>query len=327
MVALKFEGVDIQAAEGQTVLAALENAGIAIDNACRAGVCQSCLVRSLDAPPPAAAQAGLPKAMAMDGYFMACVCVPEGPLTIGRAGEARQRIETTVRAIEPLSPTVVRLSLEDQGRFACRPGQFLSLIDPASGLTRSYSIAGKADGAVELHLRLLPGGAMSGLVAERLAPGDTMIIAGPSGTCVYDPAEPDRRLVLAGTGTGLAPLWGILQDALASGHRGPISLYHGALDRTGLYLVDELEALQRSRPGFRYTPCLRDEPGPAGGDLQAVVSALETDLANTTFFLCGDELLINRMKRGLFLAGAKLDRIFADPFTPAQSPVRSGAAA
>jgi CDP-4-dehydro-6-deoxyglucose reductase, E3 len=124
--------------------------------------------------------------------------------------------------------------------------------------------------------------------------------------------------VLAGTGTGLAPLWGVLQDALARGHRGPISLYHGALDSTGLYLVDELEALQRTRPGFRYTPCLRDEPGPPGGDLQAVVSALESDLPNTAFFLCGDELLIKRLKRGLFLAGAKLDRIFADPFTPAQ---------
>lgn len=318
MVALKFEGVDVQAAEGQTVLAALEDAGIPLDNACRAGVCQSCLVQSLDAAPPRAAQAGLPKAMAMDGYFMACVCVPEGPLTIGRAGAVRQRVEVKVRSIDLMSPTVARLLLDDEEAFQGRPGQFLSLIEPASGLTRSYSIAGRTAGTIELHIRLLPGGQMSGLVAERLAPGDAMTIAGPSGTCVYDDADPERRIVLAGTGTGLAPLWGILQDALKHGHRGPISLYHGALDRTGLYLVDELEALQKERPGFRYTPCLRDEPGPAGGDLQAVVSALETDLPNTTFFLCGDELLIQRMKRGLFLAGAKLDRIFADPFTPAQ---------
>ena len=324
MVALKFEGLEIQATEGQTVLAAFEDAGIALDSACRAGVCQSCLVRSLDVAPPRAAQAGLSKAMALDGYFMACVCVPDGPLTIGRAGAVRQRIDVKVRSVDMLSSTVARLLLDDEGRFEGRPGQFLSLIDPVSGLTRSYSIAGRSTGAIELHVRLLPKGRMSGLVAERLSPGRAMIVTGPSGACVYDGTDLDRRLVLAGTGTGLAPLWGVLQDALNHGHRGPISLYHGALDRTGLYLVEALEALQAVRSSFRYTPCLRDEPGPAGGDLDVVVSTLETDLPNTTFFLCGDELMVQRMKRGLFLAGAKLDRIHADPFKPAQARVADG---
>ncbi|MGV8839097.1 MAG: 2Fe-2S iron-sulfur cluster-binding protein [Bauldia sp.] len=318
MVALTFEGVAIEAAEGQTVLSALEDAGIPLDCACRAGVCQSCLVQSLDAPPPAAAQVGLPRAMALDGYFMACVCVPEGPLTVGRAGSARQRLDVVVRAVEWLSPTVVRLLLDDGGRFRCQPGQFLTLIHPGTGVTRSYSIAGRADGALELHLRIIPDGRMSGLVAHGLSPGDVMTIAGPSGSCVYDPTEPDRRLVLAGTGTGLAPLWGVLQDALHHGHRGPIRLYHGALDRSGLYLVEALEALAADHPGFRYTPCLRDEPGPAGGDLPTVVAALETDPRNTRFFLCGDDVVVGKMKRKLFLAGAKLDRIHADAFTPAQ---------
>lgn len=319
MVTLTFEGLEVEAADGQTVLAALEEAGVSLDNACRAGVCQSCLVRSLDAPPPRAAQAGLPKAMAMDGYFMACVCVPEGPLTLGRADAVRQRVDVVVRSIAPLSPTVLRLVLDDGGRFTGRPGQFLSLIDPASGLTRSYSIAGRPAGGIELHLRLLPGGRMSGLVAGRLAPGDAMTVAGPSGTCVYDADDPDRRLVLAGTGTGLAPLWGILQEALAKGHRGPIRLYHGAVDRSGLYLVEALTALAAERPNFEYTPCLRDEPGPDGGDLQATLMTRETELKDAAFFLCGDELLVRRLKRGLFLAGAKLDRINADPFAPAQA--------
>ncbi|MCC6735989.1 MAG: 2Fe-2S iron-sulfur cluster binding domain-containing protein [Bauldia sp.] len=323
MVELTFEGVEVHAAEGQTVLSALEDAGIPLDCACRAGICQSCLVQSLDAPPPPAAQAGLPRAMAMDGYFMACVCVPEGPLTIGRAGKARQRLDVTVRAVERLSPTVVRLLLDDGGRFQCHPGQFLTLIHPASGVTRSYSIAGNADGALELHLRILPEGRMSRLVADDLSPDDVMTIAGPSGSCFYDPADRDQRIVLAGTGTGLAPLWGILQDALRHGHRGPISLYHGALDRSGLYLVEALESLEAERPGFRYVPCLRDAEDPAGGDLWAVVSELETDLRATTFFLCGDELLIRRMKRGLFMAGARLDQIHADPFTPAQARAAS----
>ncbi len=317
MVALTFEGVAYQAPEGQTVLAALEAAGVPLDSSCRAGVCQSCLVQSLDGDPPKAAQAGLSKALALDGYFMACVCVPQAPMSIGRAGQVRQRIDAVVRSLDWLSDTVARLILEPQGAFACRAGQFLSLIDPGSGAVRSYSIAGHSDGLIELHIRIIPGGRMSGLVAGGIVPGYRMTISGPSGACFYENVDPDRRIVLAGTGTGLAPLWAILNDALAQGHRGPINLYHGALDRSGLYLVEALEALQASRSGFHYSPCIRDEADPAGTDLVSVVTSAETDMAHTTFFVCGDEVLVNRLKRALFLAGAKLDRIHADPFVPA----------
>ena len=319
MVALTFEGVAYAASEGQTVLAALEAAGVPLDSACRAGVCQSCLVQSLDGDPPKAAQAGLSKALALDGYFMACVCVPQAPMRIGRAGGVRQRVDASVRSVDWLSATVARLVLEPEAPFTCRAGQFLSLIDPVSGVVRSYSIAGHQDGLIELHIRILPGGRMSGLITDAIVPGHRLTISGPSGACFYGDIDPDRRIVLAGTGTGLAPLWAILNDALAEGHRGPINLYHGALDRSGLYLVEALEALSASRPGFHYTPCIRDEADPAATDLVSVVTKAETDLAHTTFFLCGDELLVTRLKRALFLAGAKLDRIHADPFVAAQA--------
>jgi ferredoxin-NADP reductase/ferredoxin len=319
MVALTFEGVPVEAPEGQTVLAVLEAAGIPIDSSCRAGACQSCLVQSLDGPPPKVAQAGLSKALALDGYFMACVCVPHEPLAIGRAGRVRQRVSAIVRTLDWLSETVARVRLEPEDSFTFRPGQFLSLIDPASGIVRSYSIAGRVDGLIELHIRILPGGRMSGLVSSGIAPGYRMMIVGPSGACFYEGVDLDQPIVLAGTGTGLAPLWAILNDALAHGHQGPISLYHGALDRSGLYLVEALQDLQSRRPEFRYIPCIRDQADPANTDLMAVVTREETDLVNTAFFLCGDELLVKRLKKALFIAGAKLDRIHADPFVAAQS--------
>lgn len=321
MVGLVFEGVAYAASEGQTVLAALEAAGVPLDSSCRAGVCQSCLVQSLDGAPPKAAQVGLSKALALDGYFMACVCVPQEPMKIGRAGQVRQRIDAVVQSKDWLSDTVVRLILEPERPFACRPGQFLSLIDQGAGVVRSYSIAGHRDGLIELHIRILPGGRMSGLIASGIGPGYRMTISGPSGACFYEDVDPDRRIVLAGTGTGLAPLWAILNDALDHQHRGTISLYHGALDRAGLYHVDALEALQANRPGFRYIPCVRDEADPEGTDLVSVVTKSETDLANTVFFLCGDEGMVKRLKRTLFLAGAKLDRINADPFVSAAAKV------
>ena len=321
MAMVTFEAAAIAAAEGQTLLAALEAAGVAIESSCRAGACQSCLVQCLEGEPPKAAQVGLSKALVLDGYFMACMCVPDGPMVVGRAGGVRQHVPAVVRSLDWLSGTVARLRMEPQAPFAFRPGQFLTLADPGSGVARSYSIAGAADGTIDLHVRILPGGEMSGLVGTAIEPGHSMTLSGPSGGCVYEGIDPDRRLVLAGAGTGLAPLWAILNEALAQGHRGSITLYHGALDPSGLYLVDALEALQAQRPGFSYRPCVRNAKDGGGADLVDAVIGAEADVADAIFFLSGDAALVNRLKRELFLGGAKLDRIHADAFVPAQVKV------
>ena len=153
---------------------------------------------------------------------------------------------------------------------------------------------------------------MSQRLADELPAGMPCVLAGPSGSCHYGSVAPDRPLVLAGTGTGLAPLWGVLHDALSAGHRGAIRLYHGARDASGLYLVDELRALQAAHPQFRYLP--------THDDLIETVRSGEPALADSEFFLCGDAALVNRLKRTLYLAGARLDSLHADPFVPAAVP-------
>jgi ferredoxin-NADP reductase len=124
--------------------------------------------------------------------------------------------------------------------------------------------------------------------------------------------DPDQPLILAGAGTGLAPLWGVLNDALAQGHRGPITLYHGALSPAGLYLQDELRALEARHANVRYRPCVKAD----GGDLLETVKA-DPMLKTAGVFLCGDAPLVELMRRTLFLAGAKLAEIRADAFAAA----------
>lgn len=308
---LKFEGAVLNLAPGQTVLAALEAAGVPVESSCRAGACQTCVLQLIEGEVPAVAQAGLSAAAKAQGLFMSCVCTPEGPLTVAPAGAARSRVEAEITALERLSDSVVRLRLAPQAPFPRRPGQFLNLI-AEDGLIRSYSIAGAADDHLELHVRLYPDGRMSRRIAgARL--GERLTLAGPQGGCIYDGVEPNQTLILAGTGTGLAPLWGVLNEALERGHTGPIRLYHGALTARGLYLVDELRALEAAHANFSYRPCLKDE----AGDLVEAVKAAETDVANAAAFLCGDAELVGRLKRALFLAGARLDRIRMDAFLPA----------
>ncbi len=306
-------------AEGETVLSALLRAGIHPPNSCRVGVCHKCLHRAVDGEVPAAAQEGLSDARKAMGYFLPCVCVPKTPLAIAPPDEAGERVDAVVRSIERLTPDIVRLRVEIDPAFVYRPGQFLELI-AAKDLKRHYSLAShpEEDPFLEMHIRLHESGRMSRHLSERLAPADKVQIAGPSGTCFYEGVDADQPLVLVAAGTGLAPLWGILRDALRRRHRGPIRLYHGARNRGGLYLGQEMEALAKRHSKLTYRTCVLDPAAAHGGDVAATVVSSETGLKDSAYFLCGGEKLVGRLKRELFLKGASLRQIRSDVFTPAQ---------
>jgi len=303
---------------GETVLEALLRAGIEAPHSCRSGNCQTCLHRAIEGTPPADSQIGLTDAQKALGFFLPCVCQLRTPLTIVPPDDVGARVDAMVHSIEPLSHDIVRLRVEAD-KFSYRPGQFLELI-AADDLKRHYSLAShpEEDPFLEMHIRLHQNGRMSRHLMEALAPGHRIRVAGPAGTCFYEGVAADQPLVLIGAGTGLAPLYGVLRDALRSGHRGPIRLYHGARDNKGLYLRDELEALAKLRDNVAYRPCALDPDAPQGGDVAAQALETETDLAASAFFLCGGENLVSRLKRELFMRGANLRSIRSDAFTQAR---------
>ncbi|QGM99770.1 2Fe-2S iron-sulfur cluster binding domain-containing protein [Methylocystis parvus] len=312
MLIYKDRPVDI--APGETVLDALLRAGVEAPYSCRAGNCQTCLHRAVEGAPPAESQRGLTEAQKALGFFLPCICTPKAPLAIAPPDDAGAAVEATVREIAPLSHDIVRLRIETSD-FAYRPGQFLELI-AAEDLKRHYSLAShpEEDPFLELHIRLHAGGRMSRHVREILAPGHKLQIAGPRGTCFYEGVEKDQPLILIGAGTGLAPLYGVLRDALRKEHRGPIRLYHGARERKGLYLMDELAALAKTRDNVDYLPATLD----SGGDIAALaLEAEKSRAAHSAFFLCGGEALVKRLKRDFFMSGASMKAIRSDVFTPA----------
>jgi len=107
-------------------------------------------------------------------------------------------------------------------------------------------------------VKLHSGGVMSQWL--RWAEKQPITLRGPFGECFYFDNELERPLLLAGTGTGLAPLLGVTRAALAAGHRGPIHLYHGSRTRAGLYLFDELRALAEAAPSLRVFGSVLEAP-------------------------------------------------------------------
>ena len=152
---------------------------------------------------------------------------------------------------------------------------------------------------------------------------DTMVrLQGPSGNCFYVEGKPRQPLLLAGTGTGLAPLYGIARDALQRGHTGDIWLFHGALAEPGLYLTQELRALGLQFPNFHYVPTVLHGEAPEGGKsgaLDGCVSSMFPNFEQWRGFVCGDPGFVNAFRKKIFLSGMASKEIYADAFLPSAS--------
>jgi CDP-4-dehydro-6-deoxyglucose reductase, E3 len=318
MPRISCDGRELELSQDDNLLDALLAAGVTVASSCRAGACQQCLVQATSGTPPVDAQAGLKDAQRLQGYFLACQARLSEDLTISLSGARGLDVPARVVSREALSCDVTRVRLRPEIPLKYRAGQYITLVR-ADGLARSYSIASQPEsdgGCLELHVRVFPNGRMSGWLASRGALRE-VAIRGPIGECFYIPGNPKQPLLLAGTGTGLAPLWGILHDALAQGHSGPIELWHGSRTAEGLYLVRELEALAAVHRNFRYHRCVLE--GGAGadtsvGNLDAAVLASSPSFNGHRVFLCGDPNLVNLMKRKVFLKGASMREIHADAF-------------
>ncbi|KFE62326.1 2Fe-2S iron-sulfur cluster-binding protein [Hyalangium minutum] len=308
----------------ESVLEGLLRQGVSVPHACKAGVCQSCLVRAVSGAVPAQAQVGLKETLKARNYFLACSCRPEPGSELELSGGAEElQVPARLESLELLSEEVLRVRLRPEAPFDYRAGQYLTLLR-GDGLARSYSLASlPGEEALELHVRLLPGGAMSGWLGTQARPGDTVRIQGPVGECFYVPGQPEQPLLLAGTGTGLAPLYGVVRDALAEGHTGPIWLFHGARERSGLYLIEALRELAARHPNLHYRPSVlegRLGEGIAVGELDTLIRAECPKPAGWRAFLCGNPERVISLRKKLFLAGLSLKAIHADAFLPSARP-------
>ncbi len=320
---LSFEGQEYELAAGETVLDCLHRHGQQLASMCRAGICQCCLLRADSGEIPAVAQQGLKTALISRGLFMPCVCRPTGDLAVARC-DALPIHQARVVEVENLSPRVLRVGLSVPEGFRFSGGQFVQLVRPVDGLMRPYSIASlPGDPLLELHVALQAEGRMSQWLAH--ARGECVELRGPLGECCYPDGDGGRPLLLAGTGTGLAPLHAVLRSALQAGHAGPIRLFHGAAEQRELYLWEALAALAARHPNLRIAASVRDGDGAGPGvSIRPLAEqALAGDLpwTESRAFLCGNPDFVRDMRRQLYLKGLPLDRIHADPFVPPTAAV------
>ena len=299
MPKIQFQDHTYSVEKNESLLEGLERQGVQLPSSCRNGVCHSCLLQAKQGKVPLEAQKGLKPTLQEQNYFLACICHPAEDLTVQLPQEGIAECEVTLIQKKHLSAHVVQLRLKPSKNLEFRGGQFINLIRQ-DGLTRSYSIASLSEeGFIELHVRMLPQGQMSRWLYEDVPLGEKFKIRGPQGDCFYNTQTQKEVLLLIGTGTGLAPLYGVLKEALVKEHQGEIYLYHGGRAKIDLYMHQLFLDLEKRYFHFHYRPSALENEGDekiAPARIDDFVFQEHADLKNYKVYLCGDHKLVRTLK-------------------------------
>jgi propane monooxygenase reductase component len=205
-------------------------------------------------------------------------------------------------------------------------GQFVEINVPSAGVTRSYSMAStqRTPGTLQFIIRKYPDGAFSSLVDTTLTPGTALKITGPFGSC-YRREERPGPMVLVGGGSGMSPLWAILQDHIESGEQRPIRFFYGARTRKDLFFLDEFAAAAEKLTDFEFIPVLSqataedDWQGETGFVHEAVERILGAQqlAGEIDAYTCGPPPMVDAVLPALQRLGIALDRTYVDKFIPA----------
>jgi len=317
MPTLKYQGRTVISRRSENVLDAMLRQGISLPFSCRNGVCHVCLQRCIRGTIPSEAQRGLRPELSDQGYFMACKCIPLEDMEI--IPPSGLYSTTLVHSKELLGLNICKLLLEPPSSFIYHGGQFINLRRP-DGLIRSYSLASlhSEDYFLEIHVQRKEGGIMSNWILDELKAGDELGIQNAGGECYYTDKAHAHPLLLVGTGTGLAPLIGIIRDALHNRHEEIIHLYHGGRDTDRFYLREELRQMEQQHANFHYHECIsahsKTADGISRGYVHEVAFARHQDLRGWHVYLAGPSEMVDSGELLAAERGAAPEAIHTDAF-------------
>jgi NAD(P)H-flavin reductase/hemoglobin-like flavoprotein len=199
-----------------------------------------------------------------------------------------------------------------------RPGQYLSLECPNfhPRVWRTYSVANapRPDSTMDLHVRALGAGWVSGALVRRTKPGDMVRLGSPMGSMLLD-RRSTRDIVFLAGGTGLAPIKALLEELTSFNRTRWVHLFYGARHRDDLYDLPELQKLAAAHPWLSIVPICSNDAG-WGGEEGTVAEALTRfgPWKEHDFFVSGSPTMVRMTLRTLAQSQVPHTRIKYDAF-------------
>ena len=217
---------------------------------------------------------------------------------------------------QSLTTNTIQLTFElDPVLMNFSPGQFVQLQFEFEGqqYQRSYSIANDPEnfqktGHIEIALAYVENGRASRCFALA-EPGSQYTMSGPFGMLVL-PNEYPERILMIGTGTGVAPYRAMLPTLKKKLDDGlHLSILMGTRHRRDLFYMDDFQNVANSYQNAHFIRCLSREPnadesaGEHHGYVQSYFKQLELNPASDLIYLCGMPGMIDDSVSFLLEAG------------------------
>jgi CDP-4-dehydro-6-deoxyglucose reductase len=342
-IVMQPSGRAVECAYGDTVLMALEKAGYALPNNCRAGACGECKVKVVAGQ----FDQGMVLDMALSqderrlGYGLMCMAKPISDELVIEWGteDAKPKLfpprEDALFVVvdkRPVAARVVELRLRPVGQpIRYWPGQYVTLGNPRADIpARAYSISNppRPDGEIILQVARAEGGVTSNWIHDKLAVGDSVKVSGAYGTFIGDPSVDTPVLCLA-AGTGLAPILSLAEAALRRGFRKPVTLIYSARTRQDVYGLGLMSWWRTKHRNFDYRITLTREKAEdcLDGRIDAILPALFPDLSKHSVFVAGSPAFVDACVAAARQLGAREELLHSEGFFAQQlQPVVADAA-
>jgi propane monooxygenase reductase subunit len=318
--------------DNETVLEAAIRNGFNLRYGCKHGGCGMCKAQVVDGDVDNSEASGfaLLDFEKQQGMALLCCAYPETDIAIELwdydeadlvSGLAVHEFEVEVTTITKLTHDIrgIHLQLHDPQRIEFKAGQYIDLRVPGTNEWRSYSMANPPSrrSAIEIMVKLMPGGLFSSYVDQQLKPGERLTLRGPYGN-FYLRNTQHEAVFIAG-GSGMAPILSLLRDMAEQRDSRPVSYFYGARTRRDLFLLDELHSFEQRLPNFRFVPALSeattdDAWSGETGLITDVVKRLVSRDGDKQGYMCGPTAMIDAAIATLQRLGVDEKDIFYDKF-------------
>lgn len=338
-VTLEPVGIEMEVEEDETVLEAAFRQGIALMHGCKEGQCSTCksLLIDGDIEMERYSTFALNEFERDQGYILLCKTLAYSDLTVELLQFDEEALKVSlpiktysaiVEEIEKLTHDIRKLTLQlkDPEEIKFHSGQFVDIYLPGEDTYRSYSMANTPSQAnrLEFMIKIFEGGKFSTLIEQQLKPGDELTVKGPYGNCIRR-EETAGDMILLGGGSGMAPLWSILNDMIEKKVKRNVTFFYGARTTHDLFYLDRFEQFSKNEKGFTFIPALSEpvDEDLWNGEKGLITEVLERHLDSSSAqrdleaFLCGPAPMIDAAIKVLKEKGVTSDRIFFDKFVPA----------
>jgi len=331
--------VEFEVEPGETLLNAAFRQGIALPHGCKEGQCSACkcILTDGDVDMLRYSTFALNDGEKDSGHILLCRARAYSDLAVELLNYDEELLSRSIAVktfrgsitrIARLTHDIRNIEIELEAPLKFWAGQYVDItVTTQAGetITRSFSMANSPLQAKKLEfiIKKYPEGKFSGeLDSGGVKLGAAVSVVGPYGSCFRRDGR-DGPMILVGAGSGMSPVWAILNDHINSGEQRPVYFFYGARTRADLFYLDKIEALRRGHPEISFIPVLshadddadwRGERGFVHERVDAKLKELDLDGA-ADVYACGPPPMIDALQPVLFMNGFESERVFFDRFT------------